>query len=87
MEEVLRFYYYSSRNPIGPAGDFYTSADLDPILGRLLAKQFQQWAAGFDTFTIIELGAGKGLLARDILERSAAGQVDVAGQRDRVENV
>jgi len=68
MEEVLRFYYSSSRNPIGLDGDFYTSADLDPILGRLLAKQFQQWAGEFDTFTIVELGAGKGLLARDILE-------------------
>jgi SAM-dependent MidA family methyltransferase len=68
MEEVLRFYYSSSRNPIGPAGDFYTSADLDQILGRLLAKQFQQWAAEFNAFTIVELGAGKGLLARDILE-------------------
>jgi SAM-dependent MidA family methyltransferase len=67
MEEVLRFYYSSPRNPIGLDGDFYTSADLDPILGELLAKQFERWASAFDTFTIVELGAGKGLLARDIL--------------------
>ena len=67
MEEVLRFYYSSPRNPIGTDGDFYTSADLDPIFGRLLAKQFEQWAAEFDSFTVVELGAGKGLLARDIL--------------------
>jgi SAM-dependent MidA family methyltransferase len=71
MEEVLRFYYSSDRNPIGPEGDFYTSADLDPVFGRLLARQFQQWAAEFDTFTVIELGAGKGLLARDILETAS----------------
>jgi SAM-dependent MidA family methyltransferase len=69
MDEVLRFYYASHRNPIGQAGDFYTSADLDPIFGQLLAKQFEQWAEGFDKFTLIELGAGKGLLARDILDR------------------
>jgi SAM-dependent MidA family methyltransferase len=69
MEEVLRFYYSSERNPIGTDGDFYTSPDLDPIFGQLLAQQFQEWAAGFDSFTIIELGAGKGLLARDILAR------------------
>lgn len=68
MEEVLRFYYSSARNPIGPSGDFYTSSDLDPLFGRLLAKQFQEWAASFDSFTIVELGAGKGLLARDILQ-------------------
>ena len=69
MEEVLRFYYSSQRNPIGTDGDFYTSPDLDPIFGQLLAQQFQEWAAGFDSFTIVELGAGKGLLARDILAR------------------
>jgi len=69
MEEVLRFYYASPRNPIGMGGDFYTSADLDPILGQLLAGQFAQWAAEFASFTIVELGAGKGLLARNILEQ------------------
>src|SRR5262245_48664129 len=69
MEEVLRVYYSSPRSPIGIDGDFYTSADLDPVFGQLLARQFQQWAKPFDTFTIIELGAGKGLLARDILEK------------------
>jgi SAM-dependent MidA family methyltransferase len=69
MEEVLRFYYSSPRNPIGIEGDFYTSADLDPIFGQLLARQFKEWAAAFDTFTIVELGAGKGLLARHILQQ------------------
>ena len=69
MEEVLRFYYASPRNPIGSDGDFYTSADLDPVFGQLLAKQFAQWASAFDAFTVVELGAGKGLLARDILQQ------------------
>jgi SAM-dependent MidA family methyltransferase len=68
MEEVVQYYYSSSRNPIGMSGDFYTSADLDPIFGQLLARQFQEWSAAFETFTVVELGAGKGLLARDILE-------------------
>jgi SAM-dependent MidA family methyltransferase len=67
MEEVVRFYYSSPRNPIGTDGDFYTSADLDPIFGELLARQFNQMSEDFDKFTIVELGAGKGLLARDIL--------------------
>jgi SAM-dependent MidA family methyltransferase len=69
MEEVLRVYYASERNAIGmEGGDFYTSADLDPIFGQLLARQFTAWAKEFDRFVIVELGAGKGLLARDILE-------------------
>ncbi len=70
MEEVLRVYYASPRNPIGTEdADFYTSADLDPVFGELLARQFTRWAADFDSFTIVELGAGKGLLARDILQQ------------------
>jgi len=67
MEEVLAYYYASERNPIGNEGDYYTSADLDPIFGQLLARQFQQMANEFDSFALVELGAGKGLLARDIL--------------------
>ena len=69
MEEVLRFYYSSARSPIGIDGDFYTSSDLDPIFGQLLAAQFEEWAGEFENFTVVELGAGRGLLARDILER------------------
>lgn len=68
MEEVLRFYYAAPRNPIGVEGDFYTSADLDPIFGQLLAQQFREWAGRLDSFTVVELGAGKGVLARDILQ-------------------
>ena len=68
MEEVLRFYYSTDRSPIGLDGDYYTSADLDPIFGQLLARQFKQWARESDSFTVVELGAGKGLLARDILQ-------------------
>src|SRR5262245_5851940 len=71
MEEVLyhpRFGYYTASVPrIGSQGDFYTSSDVDPIVGRLLAKYFVQISSGFDDFTIVELGAGKGVLARDIL--------------------
>jgi len=86
MEEVLyhpEFGYYSvSRPRIGSEGDFYTSSDLDPVFGKLLARYLDRLAEGDHEFTILELGAGKGLLARDILmhrrfpylilERSAA---------------
>ena len=71
MEEVLRHYYSSERNPIGIDGDFYTAADLDPIFGQLLARQFERMAREFDSFTLIELGAGKGLMARDILRHTS----------------
>jgi SAM-dependent MidA family methyltransferase len=72
MEEVLyhpRFGYYSSdRNLIGGEGDFFTSADLDPIFGRIVAETLKEMATSLESFTVVELGAGKGLLARDILD-------------------
>jgi SAM-dependent MidA family methyltransferase len=78
MEEALYHpefgYYTSSRNPLGRAGDFYTSSDLDPVFGKLLAMKFQEMAATLDvpreSFTIVELGAGRGLLARQILDQA-----------------
>jgi len=64
-------YYTSVRNPIGREGDFYTSSDLDPVFGKLLARKFLQMAAALgiapEDFTVLELGAGRGLLARQIL--------------------
>jgi SAM-dependent MidA family methyltransferase len=72
MEEALyhpRYgYYSSSKNPIGFQGDFFTASDLDPIFGRILGERFALMARNTSPFTIVELGAGKGLLARHILE-------------------
>ena len=76
MDEALYHpefgYYTSARNPIGRQGDFYTSSDLDPIFAKLLARKFSQMAGTLgvapEKFTILELGAGRGLLAREILK-------------------
>jgi SAM-dependent MidA family methyltransferase len=57
---------------IGWDGDFYTSSDVHPILGQALARQAAQVDAllGFpDPFTIVEMGPGKGLLARHLLSQ------------------
>src|SRR5262245_21896242 len=71
MEEVLYHpqfgYYTSQQHLIGKEGDFYTSSDVDPLFGHLLASQFAEFAKELGDFTVVELGAGKGLLARDIL--------------------
>ena len=60
-------YYSSATNRIGREGDFYTSPDLDPIFGKLLAHQFEVFSHDIPDFAVLELGAGKGLVARDIL--------------------
>lgn len=56
---------------IGWSGDFYTSSDVHSTLGQALAKQARQIdaALGHPTpFKVVEMGAGKGLLARDFLQ-------------------
>jgi SAM-dependent MidA family methyltransferase len=65
-----RFGYYSSPRPrLGQGGDFYTSAYLTGLFGELLAHQLgEMWhVLGRRPFTVIEYGAGTGLLCRDIL--------------------
>lgn len=74
-----QFGYYV-RNPdpmrerIGRRGDFYTSSDVHPILGQALAKQAEQMYQLLGQphpFTIVEMGPGKGLLAKHILATCA----------------
>lgn len=72
METVLYHpelgYYSQERNPIGPEGDFYTSVNVDPAFGQLLARLFGAMETRIPGFTLVELGAGTGDLARQILE-------------------
>ncbi|MBW4549670.1 MAG: SAM-dependent methyltransferase [Aphanocapsa sp. GSE-SYN-MK-11-07L] len=74
MERVLydpQFGYYATNQvQIGPTGDFYTAPHLGPDFGELLAEQFvQMWQVMGQpaAFTLVEMGAGQGLAAADIL--------------------
>ena len=63
-------YYSSPRQGMGRHGDYLTSPEVHPIFGSLVAKQlWQMWQAMGEPqpFTVVEMGAGSGLLARDIL--------------------
>jgi SAM-dependent MidA family methyltransferase len=67
-------YYSRAREQFGKAGDFYTSSDVHAVFGRLLARQFEEMWRGLDfpqRIDIIELGPGRGLFARDVLDWSA----------------
>ncbi len=76
-----QFGYYmrppeSGTERIGWNGDFYTSADVHPILGHALARQAAQIDALLghpDPFTVVELGPGKGLLAQHFLSACQRG--------------
>jgi len=84
-----QFGYYMRRpdgadhQRIGWSGDFYTSSDVYPILGRAIAAQARQMdelVGGSTSFMIVEMGAGKGLLARDCLAAIHAEQDDFASR-------
>jgi SAM-dependent MidA family methyltransferase len=66
--------YYSKAESTRFA-DYYTSVDLHPIFGRLLARQFgEMWESlgRPEEFMLVEVGAGVGRLAGHILDFSAA---------------
>jgi len=73
MEMALYYpgegYYTSRREKLGTAGDYYTSPYLTCLFGEMLAGQLEEmWQIlGCEPFTIVEYGAGTGLLCRDIL--------------------
>lgn len=63
-------YYATGAVNIGSEGDFFTSPHLSRDFGELLAEQFaQMWdILGHPRpFTLMEMGAGQGLLAADVL--------------------
>jgi len=67
-------YYSRARERFGKAGDFYTASDVHAVFGRLLARQFEEmWRAlnRPERIDVIELGPGRGLFARDVLDWSA----------------
>ncbi|HEX8982225.1 MAG TPA: SAM-dependent methyltransferase [Ktedonobacterales bacterium] len=59
----------SGREPVGWAGDFFTSGDVSPLWGWALAKQLHQMWQSLGSparFDVIEPGAGRGLLAASV---------------------
>lgn len=65
-------YYTSPENRVGR--DFYTAPTAHPAFGALVAVQLEQLWRAMDApspFYVIEVGAGTGVLARDVLAYSA----------------
>jgi SAM-dependent MidA family methyltransferase len=74
MEMALYYpglgYYTAGLKRVGMEdADFFTSATISPLFGRLIAKQIREmWQfAGTGAFTIVEYGAGTGALARAVI--------------------
>ena len=64
-------YYSSGAKKFGPAGDFVTAPEISPFFGQAFARQIQQALTEIRKLEInanvLELGAGTGRLARDLL--------------------
>lgn len=61
-------YYNTERLKIGAQGDYYTSSNVHPAFGAVLARAFAEWSAGsVEPLTIVEMGPGTGQLAYDVL--------------------
>jgi len=66
---------YYSKSESTRFADYYTSVDVHPVFGRLLARQFAEMWESLgrpEEFTLVEAGAGVGRLAGHILDFSAA---------------
>jgi SAM-dependent MidA family methyltransferase len=66
---------YYNKPESGRFADYYTSVDVHPIFGRLLARQFAEMWQQMDSpeeFLIVEAAAGTGRLANHILEFTEA---------------
>jgi len=63
-------YYRSPREKMGRSGDYLTSPEVHPLFGHMVGRQLAGMWEVIDSparFDVLEMGAGNGLLARDVL--------------------
>lgn len=64
-------YYANGLPKIGASGDFTTAPEISPVFSQCLANQAWQVLSQIDQGAILEFGAGRGTMARDILLKLA----------------
>jgi SAM-dependent MidA family methyltransferase len=78
-------YYAAGPERLGRAGDFFTASDVGPAFGACLARQLVEMDAILDRpnpFRYVEHGAGRGMLARDVVDALTAEAPDLARRLD-----
>lgn len=60
-------YYSAGAQKFGASGDFVTAPEISALFSQCLAKQCQEVLSFLGTADILELGAGSGIMAADIL--------------------
>jgi len=61
-------YYSAGARKFGAEGDFITAPELSPLFSRCLARQCVEVLAEVQEGSILELGAGSGIMAADMLQ-------------------
>lgn len=67
LYEPERGYYTAGLDKFGKAGDFTTAPEISPFFARCIGRQCQQVFASLNQADILEIGAGTGQLAIDLL--------------------
>jgi SAM-dependent MidA family methyltransferase len=65
-------YYSSGSHKLGKAGDFVTAPEISPLFGKCVAQQFAEILETIPSSDILEIGAGAGTFAQDVLQELAA---------------
>ena len=65
-------YYRAGARKFGPGGDFVTAPELSPLFARCLARQCEEILHALGSGEILELGAGSGIMAADLLRELRA---------------
>jgi SAM-dependent MidA family methyltransferase len=65
-------YYSAGSQKFGAGGDFVTAPELSPLFGRVLGAQCSELLRGLPGSCVLELGAGSGALAIQLLAKLAS---------------
>jgi SAM-dependent MidA family methyltransferase len=61
-------YYSAGLHKLGIKGDFITAPEISPFFSHCIARQCEQILSSFEEGVILELGAGSGIMAAEILK-------------------
>jgi SAM-dependent MidA family methyltransferase len=77
--EACNAYYYATRDPLGAGGDFTTAPEISQMFGELVGAALADvWRRAGSPAGVryVELGPGRGTLARDVLRVMRSARLD-----------
>lgn len=85
LNDPVLGYYAKGGERLGPGGDFFTASDVGTLFGECVARQLLEMDVRLgrpSPFAYVEIGAGRGLLAKDVAEEAARLDEDFARRLD-----